>query len=1421
MTKSFKNKLVVCLLAVFIATSCFAAFAINSFNTRAEIFTYTQEVSVVKEQALSQSFLNGKKGYMFSTNKNAASVSLTNQSAGKFSVEFTPVSSTVGVNDFNSFTFRFRSVDARIGFNLAFAPVNDGVKMSVSLTNLPLTTKEVLFDGAFDNASDKAIAFAFDPELMQVYNAEGSVVADFKSTTYMMGFGMTTLIDSYNTYSVEMAFGGIKTGKTAKVILFELGGQKFDSAELVNTSAPVVYQGVELQNGVVGKIYKVNQKVNTYDVKDGFKDVISYDNIVVTDGLNNPVALDNGTFVPTEHGVYYVNYTPVDEDNLVGKTYSYPFYVFESQPQINFETQYPLSDMTVGKGSTIGFGWVMAETELSTKKLAVSAAVKRGQDIVGQDNDCSDGFKFTFANVGSYTVEFSATDSVGYSQTLSVDVIVEDCAVFKNVDAIKDVYAKNASLNLKSVYALYNSNIFDVNVLTTYPDGRTNDSDVILLDEEGIYKIDFSATIDSAEISLTKYFTVRNNNVSLWGAQDGLEVVSNQYAPSYADDNYCGTMLTVTRPIEAVYENVLDLSDNTPDGVLAEIFVAPTVAGTRETGCVEIILTDVYNEENVINIRLVKAPWSTIPRNSRMSIVAQPVRDFDDTYLKEAFGGSGDYQNEYYYGRTIYSSFYGKIENNNEVSVSQSVKLYFDYETGKIYASYASLRSTGETGKVVVANLSDEKYVGTGNAWKKFTTGEARLSVKISQIEQPTASVMILNIDGQSMSGEYTTDTTAPSIFIDYAGNSEKAIPYGIKGEPYKIFDVYSRDIAEGYRKEVDVKVYKNMSGVLSEVENNGSYFVPQTTGEYVIKYSVSDAAGNSAVKDVKITVKNQSEIAQKTYTFSDKLLSNVCVGQRVTYYAGIADGGSGALTTTYAIYKDGQQIQIDKNNSFLIEEAGEYQIKVKVKDYLSESDDFVYTITAEYSEVPVLEKITMPKAVLADTKFIIPQFKAVKYFEGGSEEVDIEYYLDGVKLDKNEFTPTETDKVKLDLMYGQELLASYDIGVTKIGLNNQYVSGYIYTNADIKVDNNGATITFSQAAFASVIKPASVDFLTFTIASEIAKKVVIENVDGEDKETTVKYECGANLSRVDFTLTDSLNPNISFTASLLKKDRSESLLEYNGVRYVIPTANFFSNQQNFVIEFDKNTNFIKVGSKNVCKITKCDNGDIFEGFTSGMAYLDLTMPEVDNGGPAAVGLRNFGGMIFTVFNKNPKGSTSLKIFGDFGAVEKGDVIDIPAATAFNMLSDIKSVTVTVADPDGDILLNKVDITQPKQVVANKVGGYKILYEAKSVSGTSITRPFTLTVMDRVPPIITVNGTIVEAAKLNSVINVPKMTVTDDNTPKEQIKTYVYCFTPLGQMIRLDKNSFKAEQKGTYAIVYYASDNDNAIATKIFYVVVR
>ena len=169
-------------------------------------------------------------------------------------------------------------------------------------------------------------------------------------------------------------------------------------------------------------------------------------------------------------------------------------------------------------------------------------------------------------------------------------------------------------------------------------------------------------------------------------------------------------------------------------------------------------------------------------------------------------------------------------------------------------------------------------------------------------------------------------------------------------------------------------------------------------------------------------------------------------------------------------------------------------------------------------------------------------------------------------------------------------------------------------------------------------------------------------------------------------------------------------------------------------------------------------------------------MPEVENEGLAAIGVVTFAGQNFDVSKTSTKSRPTVKVLGDFDTVEVGEEFTIPAAIAFDFMNEVKSVTVTVTAPDGSALLNNVDISEVKTVTANMCGNYKIVYVAKNKINAEGKKTFTVNVLDRVVPEITLSGSVQEAAVLNSVVILPTMTVSDDNTNAEDIITYIYFF---------------------------------------------
>ena len=66
------------------------------------------------------------------------------------------------------------------------------------------------------------------------------MVADFKDKDFLYTYLIPEPLQSFDRYNVDMTFGGIIDGKTAKIIVFDVCGQRLKGEALENTSAPVI-----------------------------------------------------------------------------------------------------------------------------------------------------------------------------------------------------------------------------------------------------------------------------------------------------------------------------------------------------------------------------------------------------------------------------------------------------------------------------------------------------------------------------------------------------------------------------------------------------------------------------------------------------------------------------------------------------------------------------------------------------------------------------------------------------------------------------------------------------------------------------------------------------------------------------------------------------------------------------------------------------------------------------------------------------------------------------------------------------------------------------------------------------------------------------------------------------------------------------
>ncbi len=1393
-------------------------------------FAAAENITVKTEEAFPSALQGGKKGYLFQTEKSGSALTFGESMSGNFSIDFTPVASKVGEKDFESVSFRFTSNASRLYFDISFLSTDNGVVMRLLMSNYANKYQETLVGGSFTNMSSESVGFSFDPENMRIYNAEGTLVFDLRSEEFLNEYSMTTAIPSFDEYVATMTFNGVKKGKTAKVLIYDVCGLRLDKADLTNTASSFICETPVLNNGVCGEAYALRTDVRTYNVLEGFKDEFAGD-IAVFNEKNEEMTLTDGAFTPTESGIYYAHYTPVNKDGVFGDSIICPFYVFAEQPKVALEMEYPVLDMIVGVGTRIDFPAIQGISELSDKALTVSATVSTGEETVFSVADCSDGMTYTFETLGEYEVTFSCVDVSGYQTKESVLVSVTDIPVFMGVQ-FNDVYEKDVTMSLENVYALYNGEKFtDVNVLTMYPDGRTTTTKNLTFGQEGVYQLDFSYDYNGVTIGLTKYITVRQSAEALWVEQSGLTVQSDAVAPAYADCAYGGTMLSVTRALEAEYKNVVDVSDNTADDLLCELFVAPKTAGSLEFARLDIILTDIYNEENVVDICLSRPAWweSRDEDKKNMSVIALPQRDYTiDTLLKlRASESLYNYQHYYYYARSINSTFYGQISNNNEKYPSQSVRLFLDYETGVLYAEMAS--AGGKTGKVAVVDLKNEGYVGTGNAWQGFTTGEVRLSVRFSELTQ-AANVLVINLDGQNLSGAYTEDKTAPTIFLDYKGNDENDLPVGVVGMPYSIFLAYSRDLVDGLYENVTVSVWKRNGDNWIAYENTGMQFTPNEAGEYMLRYQATDIAGNFGEKEVVINVIEETELRPLQYYFNKDMPSSVFVGERYVLREGTTNGGSGVTTVIMHVSYNGENVVLDENNAFIIQKDGEYIISAQVSDYLGASNtDFTFKVNAIYADEPIIQEKTLPRVIVQGEEITFPEILAKRYSDSGVETVPTEIWLskDGesyTKLTGLQYTPDTVGTLYVKIKSGNAQLIK-EIQVTQaISADEKsalFTSQYLYATATPKADT-AMLYTFDSDGKISVARKLDTRFADFDISVN----------DGE------------NFSVISFTFTDSVNPAIAVTGKFIKNDGTSSYLELNDTRYYINNCSFTNKNLAFVVAFDTETNEILVGGNPIAKITYADNGDVFHGFTSGEVYLDFAFGEAD--GEYTIGVKSIAGQGFKRSIKSDKSGPTFKFLDEFNNIDAGEIVVVPQAVAFDF-NGVASMCVTVTSPSGQVLYDNVDISQSSlRFEATEVGSYRFTYVALDLLGNeSAPRNRGVDVADKVPPTITLSGTVPQTAKLNKTITLPLATISDDNTATTDIVFYVYALSPDGKMTILnyyiDVNGTKMEieeyknsaaeggklvakdeykltpnQKGLYIIIYFAQDSHGATTTQRF-----
>lgn len=967
---------------------------------------------------------------------------------------------------------------------------------------------------------------------------------------------------------------------------------------------------------------------------------------------------------------------------------------------------------------------------------------------------------------------------------------------FSNIE-VSEVYYKDSVFNIPQVTSQLNGINYNTNHKLVFPSGRESLHSKNTLNEAGKYNLEYSFSDGSQTYYKAYNFETVITYANLWTNVRHSEIKNNVNSPAYIPTPYNGVKVTGLRENATVqYNSIIDLSNNTKNDLLLQLQMTPAEAGIYEFSELYITFTDVYDSQNFVTVLVSRTYIGASGAPARISRVKAGANlGYLYKSIQYANGGpvnGGTIQERA--GFELRSSFMGVFE---DFSVGP-FELYFDYAERAIYMWPQMQIPTGAPR--LVLDLDNPDHVGTGNEWQGFTTGEMQMSITQRQIAGTKADYMVLNVNGQSMSGEYFKDTEPPSIKIDFKGNDENNLPMGVKAVPYKLFDAMASDLVDGDIDFVGTDVFYTVNGVkINKIAVSGNSFIPAETGTYLIEYKVSDNSGNLAQRDITISVNENSSpiFHQLEYGIVDELFA----GSKYKLPTVTANGGSGKLNIERIVKFNNVIVAVDLDTLYP-QALGKYSILYEITDYIGQKAVFEYFIDVDVPAEPVMKEMNMPKGLLVGYSYTLPEFTAIDYYSGTALSTVVDIFLqkgagEQIKLGANRKFNADTSGIytvtyKASSISGQDSVRTYQIEVRDVTLGTGFITEYFLQNGfNISADANGiefiAQDSQSNLSFINAI-PAE----NFSIQFNISQN-------------------NSGMSAVVITLTDSLDISQTVDIRLIKKAEGMigSFVQVNNAEYKDMLASFVYGSYPYPIMFQmrQSDGILRDYNDSIIDIIRTyANGSQFNGFSSGKVYINISFEYKDN-------FESSGIKILAICNQainNMDEDYTPPIIVVNGNIIKSAALNssiiLPSAKAYDILNPITDVKLTITAPGGTTVVSNISINKNYTFTVNMFGLYTINYKAISSDGIVRNLYFSINVPDLIDPVLTINGSVPQTGKLNSTITLPSATVTDNHDIRP--KVYVFYVNPTGMMQNAKNNQINLSQSGVYTVIYFAMDSN-------------
>lgn len=999
-------------------------------------------------------------------------------------------------------------------------------------------------------------------------------------------------------------------------------------------------------------------------------------------------------------------------------------------------------------------------------------------------------------------------------------------------------------------------------VKVIYPNGKESvgKNDLLSLNTEGEYKVEYSATFGETTVVETSSFVIRKDLFYVSSEASSARYYEYKYS-EHATEEYAskrdsvvnssvdGIYVSLASGDEFQYSRVIDLRGLTQNDNLIKMVIAPESIGIKDVSDFTIKLTDAYDPTNYIEIKNYSRTDTPIVY---MAVAASNGQQFTgwqwsnppSKFVNNSYGAPCRFSMT---GPCLVTESTTSLPSNpfdkhNDVKfgintiADNDFGISIDYENLQVFNNVSRNYTNG-----MIADLDDPEHFE--KLWGGFTTGECFLSIKGGTYLGETFNFMITDIKG--IDGTLTgadearkeeilsfTDRGALNIDTELGGYAENALPQARVGVEYPIFEASANNQYFGKLNAT----YQVLKGD-KIVAKNGEKFIPSEAGAYTLKYTVKDYFNTENTKSFTINaVLETSEISfvlsgldaiaetpdKETVGVAGKYVK---LNNAIELTGGCADGVLDIMTSVR--YGD-EEIPVE-NGVFFPMKAGKYIVSVTATDYIGQNLVKEYTVEIEAGDIPVyLEKPVLPKYFISERTYKLPEVTAYDYTDGTGTPVKAKVaYIDGEGTKKaigTTITPVSNLlKKTLDVVYYTD----------EINAENDYEGNLVFKDVPIvcvtREEEGNTFVDFSKLFVEDGV----------TLTTGISSSVIKAEKDGSlgfinalgANGLTMRFQgvVGASkFGQFSITLTDSENGEQSVTFYYINGNDT-SYFKVNSLQSTAyKVAQTFVGGDFFAFNFDS-VNGVKYDRTNgsYAKVDTYKNGHPFKGFTSGRVYVEFGLEAVY--GVSEVELLQLGGQIISSQQKD-RVEPGIAIEGEYlGYVAFGGKIRIPKAIITDVVDPYVQGSVTVSAPKdekGDrkivktvdgIYLKDMNVDRDYFVTATQYGTYLIKFTARDFSGNELDFSYLVNVVDEQAPEIAVEE-ITKSYKIGDTIAVPKATVTDNVDKDLTLTVYVYSASLTMWQLDEGEKSFKVKQAGEYRIVYVAVDSagNYGIKTLVF-----